>query len=140
MNLKVEYRYFHNDVVEARVKELFEKHQHLCPVWLRELGFDCYKVTDDGDGNVPAASNSSPMYGHACIYIYNAFGSQSAEDQEKAIIHELVHIAHFKVLDMVERRLIKDIAEFDSGLAKYMIKDFRALVEEFTVHMTEVLQ
>lgn len=138
--MKVRYNYFENTDQKNRVEALFEKYKHICPSWLRELDFDKYNTSTDGDIGIRGSVNCSAAYGTATIYIYSSFFGAPLDMQHDDFRHELVHIAHGKILNFVDDRLIPDLENYDKGLAKYMRQDFRDRVEEFTQHMADIIK
>jgi hypothetical protein len=104
----------------------------LVPTWCERLVIEESDETTSGSPGERAAAASMPEYKHAIIRLNTSFWSLDETDQSHAILHEIIHIAHGRVLNTMIRRLLDPIKEKNEELYAYAESDMMERIEEFT--------
>lgn len=134
--MDIQYRYFDNLATEARAKAVLSNFTYLLPPWLREL-----QIHSAASENPEAAANTlvKPEYGLATIEIFPIFWDLSEKKQLLCLLHEVLHVAHGRVLSLVQRRLLHHLKEINKDLHDFAEDEFRERTEEFIENLARAL-
>lgn len=135
--MDIQYRFFENPQCEARAKEIISGFQWLLPPWLHELHVDSASQPED-DSSV-AHALIKPEYGLATIAIYPLFWESTPHNQHLFLLHEVIHVAHGRVLSLVQRRLLSHLKEANPDLHMFCEDEFRERTEEFVENLARSL-
>jgi len=129
MELEINYRFFTNESAKIQIQELVEKHKWILPDWLYRLNIDAYQSAGDG---ADALTKSSHEYRVSNIAIADSFFSESKQCQDRAIIHEFIHVRSAEILDFITGSLIEPVKDRNPELFQFLNERSRVVVESFT--------
>jgi len=113
----------------------------LFPRWLKTLVVVLYDQPAPESPDSEACVNPTNWeLGSAKMEIYAKFFDRAEEDQLGIIVHELVHIAHGKILAFDRQYLLDFIENEDERMAEILVRQHTALVEEFTETMGNIIR
>lgn len=128
--VKIEYENFERPENQELVAGLIETYSFLFPVWLKTLTVSVYdKHVDEDKWN--AWNNGSPEYGTASIEMMVLCLDKSTQYLHELIAHELLHIAHMRVYELMHNRLMAGLEESNPDLYGFLKEDLRQEVEKF---------
>lgn len=136
MMLEIEFRYFENPDNERLVREIIERYRGLLPSFIRRLCVD--SVCGDSSSDV-SSTRVMHEYGLATIEVHDPFWDSSPKMQLEYMCHEMVHVAHSRILNFVRGRVLAPLKESNPELYTYCDEEFRERIEEFTQHFTDLL-
>lgn len=123
------------DVVREHVKACSRFIPYWCDTLIVEEG-----PPTGGEGSREAAGAfSRPEYKCAVIRIQPTFYAMAHEDQRHCICHEMIHVAHGKIMNFMGNKLIDPLREENPRLHEYLNDHFHDLIEEFTETMANGL-
>lgn len=135
--MDIHSRFFENSDCEALIKDLVRPWCGLLPPWLHSLNID--SSTNPTDDSVVANTQVMPEYGLATIEIYPLFWDTPPKKQQAHLLHEILHVAHGRVLSLVQRRLLTHLKEANPELHAFCEDEFRERSEEFVENLTQAL-
>ncbi len=119
---------------------IIEKCSFILPSWLRSLTVTVYdNPPDDAQWSEANCSPENWEYGTACIRVFAKFFDRTEQSQHEIIIHELIHVAHGKVLALATGRMLACVEKNNKDLYDDMLTSHHQVVEEFTEHMTDII-
>lgn len=128
--VKIEYENFERPENQAMIAAIVETYSFLFPVWLKTLTVVVYdKHVDEDKWN--AWNNGSPEYGTASIEMMVLCLDKSTQYLHELIAHELLHIAHMRVYELMRNRVIATFEESNPELYAFVEEEMRKRVEEF---------
>lgn len=128
--VKIEYENFEREENKALVAEIVLAYAWLFPVWLKTLTVSIYDKHENGKC-FEAWSSGDPEYGTAMIGMLTVCLDKPEEWFREMIVHELLHIAHMRVYEIMHDRLMAGLEESNPDLYKFLKEDLRQRVEEF---------
>lgn len=133
--MDIQYRFFENPNTQAQVESIIAYYAHLLPPWLHELHVNSCSQ----NGEAVANTLVKPEYGLATIEIYPMFWDLPSNKQQLCLLHEVIHVAHGRVLSLVQRRLLHHLKETNEDLHNFAEDEFRERTEEFIENLTRAL-
>lgn len=128
--VKIEYENFERDENKALVAEIVMAYAWLFPVWLKTLTVAVYDKHPDSD-KWNGWSEGSPEYGTAEIGMMVSCLDKPTQYLNEVIAHELLHIAHMRVYELMRSRVIATFEESNPELYAFVEEEMRQRVEEF---------
>lgn len=134
--MDIHYRFFENPICEARVKGITESYTYLLPPWLHSLNVDSSSAEED---EAVACTHIKHEYGLATILIYPLFWEQHPSRQQLHILHEILHVAHGRILNLVQHRLLNHLKEANPDLHMFCEYEFTERLEEFIENLAQAI-
>lgn len=128
--VKIEYENFEREENKALVAEVIMAYAWLFPVWLKTLTVRIYDEHPDSH-RWSAWSNGSPEYGTAAIEMMATCLDKPERWFRELMVHELLHIAHMRVYELMRSRILAHFKESNPELHEFLEEDMRQRVEEF---------
>ena len=138
-DVQISFVHFEKEENRAFVEALVRDYAFLFPTFLRHLTITIYDNHPDGEANTQAWYTGNWEYGQGCINIMSSILDRPLRRQHEIIVHELVHIAHMRLLSFMRKGLIKLMGQSNSDLGNYLDAESTERVEEFTEHMTRII-
>lgn len=132
--VKIEYENFEREENKALVAEIVLVYAWLFPVWLKTLTIAACDRNPDWKTD-DAWSEAKPEYGTAYIGICTALFDRPTEEQKGIVVHELIHVAHVRVFDLIHTRLLPRYKDDNSDLHAFLEIDAKERIEEFIENM-----
>lgn len=134
-HVEVRYRNFEQKDTEDKVRAVIKKYSFLFPAWLRELNVNIVNNPDENGAH--AWCTAEVGYSSASITFTPVILDRPLREMHKTFVHELVHLANARQWEFVRNRVLDLIP--DGQAKEYILADHTERVEEFTVHMTQVI-
>lgn len=131
--VKIEYENFEREENKAMVAEIVLAYAWLFPVWLKTLTVRIHDEHSNSD-TWSAWSKGSPEYGTASIGMMTTCLDKPEGWFREMIVHELLHIAHMRIYELMRTRIVAHFEESNPELFGFLEEDMRQRVEEFMVN------
>lgn len=140
MRPRIRYHSFESAKNRAHIQAIVERYQYLLPHWLHELSVEIRDELDPGVlKNTISWSDATPEYGDASLYILSKLLDRPETLQHSCILHEILHIAHYREYILVSSRLLAPLQDRNEELHAYLVEDYRERDEEFIECLTEAI-
>ena len=137
MSIDVCYRYFENDASLAMVKAALEPLIPLMPRSVLHL-----RVFNQGASDENATLSCSPndRYRTVRINVYAQFYDSTEEDQNRAMIHEVVHALQGDLITWTKRYLLAPIEDRNKELYEAHAEELQDRIERVAEEFTCILE
>lgn len=119
------------------VEKALVKRLHLVPSWCHILTFGYNATPPEDMDECLAAVSVNFEYRQAAIEVYPAFLEEPTANRERAIAHEIIHIALQPMVDLT--RSIIERATADDALRLYFNDEVTARLEGSVVDLTRAV-
>ena len=139
-SVKIEYCNFDKQSNLELIHERLLKVSFLFPRWLDKLNITLYDEAPVETSTSEACVRSGNWeYGFADIDVYAKFFDRSERRQDEILVHELMHIAHGKLMDFDRKHLLKYVKGKNEELGAHLHESHAKLMEEFIDNMSRMI-
>ena len=136
--IKISYDFFCSEQ-EKIIRRALTPNIKLLPHWLEVLSIQSYESFNNNP-KVLAMSRINEPYRTATIEIYNSFFTESKDDQDLIIIHEIIHIYQGAMLDFIKDSVFPFIKSANSDLYKVFDNQYTRENERVTQDLALLLR